>query len=172
MPAESCDNRFRLFIDQMAIRAVQNFPVIHQQLAAAWAGIQPQNIDILRENADFWSVVCRIGDVSGNPSLLTDDFWVARRAGNRRCCSSTMHLSCTACHYISVDHVRPHLSVGAGQDMGPGCPPPQTTPGSGRCSIPADGLLLECDLWSVPDPIQGLTQQLQVSPRLPGDHRP
>ena len=48
--------------------------MIHQQLAAAWAGIKPQDIAFLRENADLRIVVNWIGDFSGNPSLLADDF--------------------------------------------------------------------------------------------------
>jgi hypothetical protein len=63
-----------LFIDQMAIRAIQDLSMIHEQLAAAWAGIKPQNIAFLRENAYLRIIVYRIGDFSGNPSLLADDF--------------------------------------------------------------------------------------------------
>ena len=48
--------------------------MIHQQLASAWAGIKPQNIAFLRENADLRIVINGIGDFSGNPSLLADDF--------------------------------------------------------------------------------------------------
>ena len=58
----------------MAIRAIQDLSVIHKQLAAAWAGIKPQNIAFLRENADLRIIVYRIGDFSSNPSLLADDF--------------------------------------------------------------------------------------------------
>jgi len=35
--------------------------MIHQQLAAAWAGIQPQDIAFLSENADLRIVVNGIG---------------------------------------------------------------------------------------------------------------
>ena len=65
----------------MAIRAIQDLSVIHQQLAAAWAGIKPQNIAFLRENADLRIVVNWIGDFSGCPAQLTDDFrWAVELA--------------------------------------------------------------------------------------------
>jgi hypothetical protein len=48
--------------------------MIHEQLAAAWAGIEPQDIAFLRENADLRIVVNGIGDFSGNPTQLADDF--------------------------------------------------------------------------------------------------
>lgn len=48
--------------------------MIHQQLASAWTSIKPQDITLLSDNADLWIVVNRIGDFSGNPSLLADDF--------------------------------------------------------------------------------------------------
>ena len=48
--------------------------MIHQQLAAAWAGIKPQNIAFLRENADLRIVVNGIGDFSGSPAQLADNF--------------------------------------------------------------------------------------------------
>ena len=48
--------------------------MIHQQLTAAWTGIEPQDIALLRKNADLRIIVNGIRDFSGNPSLLTDDF--------------------------------------------------------------------------------------------------
>ena len=48
--------------------------MIHQQFATAWAGVEPQNITFLCQNADLGIVVYRIGDFSGNPSLLADEF--------------------------------------------------------------------------------------------------
>ena len=48
--------------------------MIHQQLATAWAGVEPQNITFLCQNADLGIIVYRIGDFSGNPSLLADEF--------------------------------------------------------------------------------------------------
>jgi hypothetical protein len=48
--------------------------MIHQQFAAAWAGIKPQDIALLRENADLRIIVYRIGDFSGSPAQLADNF--------------------------------------------------------------------------------------------------
>lgn len=48
--------------------------MIHQQLAAARAGIQPKDIAFLRENADLRIVIYGVGDFSGNPTQLADDF--------------------------------------------------------------------------------------------------
>lgn len=48
--------------------------MIHQQLAAAWAGIEPQDIAFLSENADLRIVINWIGDFSRNSTQLADDF--------------------------------------------------------------------------------------------------
>ena len=48
--------------------------MIHQQLASAWTGIKPQYIAFLRKNADLRIVVNGIGDFSGSPAQLADDF--------------------------------------------------------------------------------------------------
>ena len=48
--------------------------MIHQQFAAAWAGIKPQDIALLRENADLRIIVYRIGNFPSNPTHLAYDF--------------------------------------------------------------------------------------------------
>ena len=48
--------------------------MIHQKLASAWAGIEPQDIAFLCDHAYLRIVIHGVRDFSGNPSLLTDDF--------------------------------------------------------------------------------------------------
>lgn len=61
-------------IDYEALGAVQNSPAILQKLTATWAGIQPENLSLLGNDANLRIGIYRIVLFSGRPSHLTDDF--------------------------------------------------------------------------------------------------
>lgn len=59
----------------MAGSAIQKAPVVFDQLATTWAGIELKRLAVLGNYDYFWMLVSGIAVLPGQPALHSDDLW-------------------------------------------------------------------------------------------------